>query len=63
MKRFKVTEVVRQACEFEVSAMSANEAIDNVKRGIFNTAREQDSKRRVYSYPVDATYKAREIRD
>jgi len=64
-KRFQVIEVVRHVYRYEVEANSAKEAENNVRRGIFNNAREQDSKRRAYgaesSFDIDTTYTAKEI--
>ena len=60
-KRFRVKEIVRQVYVYEVEAKSVKEADDNVRQGIFNNSREQDSKRLIYSEPQDATYEAREI--
>jgi hypothetical protein len=60
-KRFQVIEVVRQTYQYEVEANSPEEAENNVRRGIFNSNREMDSKKSIQSYPLDATYTAREI--
>ena len=61
LKRYRVTEIVQQAFVYEVEAESPEEAEGNVRRGIFNTNREMESKRPVRTKQLDATYEAKEI--
>lgn len=62
-KRYRVIEIVRHTYVYEVEAKSKKEAEDNVKKGIFNNSREQDSKTRVYSAPLEPTYEAFEAKE
>ena len=57
-RRFRVTEIVQQAYEYEVEADSVKQAEDNVRRGIFNNTKESQV---IRTKQLDATYEAKEI--